>query len=67
MSISAVGAAQPSAPQRAGQQPEPTEELTTVTTHCNKKHLHDPSCPHTVTTRPAPKAGEPGRLLDQRA
>lgn len=41
------------------------KELTTITTQCNKKHEHDRSCPHTVSTRPAPKAGEPGNLLDK--
>lgn len=42
------------------------KELTTVTTHCNKNHEHDRTCPHTVSTKPAPKAGEPGYLLDER-
>lgn len=42
------------------------KELTTVETHCNKKHAHNQSCPHTVSTTPAPKAGEPGNLLDMR-
>ena len=43
------------------------EQITTVTTHCNKKHWHGPECPHTTVTRPAPKQGQPGYLLDEKA
>lgn len=44
-----------------------SEEITTVTTHCDKEHKHDRSCPHTVSTRPAPQQGEPGYNFDARA
>nr|WP_317378258.1 hypothetical protein [uncultured Faecalimonas sp.] len=40
------------------------EELTTVTTHCNKNHKHTPECPHTTFIRPATAAEGKGRYLD---
>lgn len=65
MSITPISGATPAhapeAPARAA------EELTTVTTHCDEKHWHDQRCPHSVTTRPAPRVGQPGYLLDQQA
>lgn len=65
MSIGAIGSSAPyAAPQAAGK-PQGGEELTTVTTKCNKDHAHDRSCPNSVSTRPAPKAGEIGYLLDK--
>lgn len=45
---------------------ESQKEITTITTHCNKKHQHDKSCPHTVTTQPAPKVGETGHFFDRK-
>ena len=65
MSIGAIGGSAPYAAPQAANQPKSAEELTTVTTQCDKKHAHDRSCPHTVSTRPAPKAGEDGYLLDK--
>lgn len=82
MSISSIG--RPS-PQASPYPPQPeaqgakkpgkdeNEEITTITTHCNKKHKHDQSCPHTVSTRPAPRSsalpapgpGETGSQLDE--
>lgn len=41
-----------------------SEELTTITTHCNKNHKHTPECPHTTFTRPATAAEGKGRHLD---
>lgn len=82
MSISSVGGlssqASPYPPQpetrdakRLGQ--DENQEITTITTHCSKKHKHDQSCPHTVSTRPdprsqarpAPAPGETGSQLDE--
>lgn len=57
--------AQDSMPKTRGQ-----EEITTVTTKCNKDHWHDQSCPHTVTTKPAEKTEKmqpPGHELYERA
>lgn len=42
------------------------QELTTVTTHCNMNHQHNQSCPHSTYTRPAPKAGEPGSIINMK-
>lgn len=73
MSIQPIGASPMSmpsaaqAPQKAQDPQKPATELTTVTTKCDKKHWHDQSCPHTVTTRPAPKEGEPGYYLNEEA
>lgn len=71
MSINSVGAGAPQAPSAypsgKGADKAEDKELTTVTTHCNKKHQHDQSCPHTTSTKPAPKSGEPGHLLDKNA
>lgn len=41
-----------------------SEELTTVTTHCNKNHEHTPECPHTTFTRPASGAEGKGQYVD---
>lgn len=65
MSIQPVGNS-PASAASMPQKPQDAQEITTVTTHCNKRHQHDKSCPHTVSTRPAPKVGEPGYLLDER-
>lgn len=65
MSIGAIGGSTPYASPQAAGKPQGNEELTTVTTKCDKEHAHDPSCPHTVFTRPAPKAGENGYLFDK--
>ncbi len=40
------------------------EELTTVTTHCNKNHWHTPDCPHTVYTRPVDESRRRGEYID---
>jgi len=40
------------------------EELTTVTTHCNKNHWHTPDCPHTVYTRPVDESQRRGEYID---
>ena len=40
------------------------EELTTVTTHCDKNHWHTPDCPHTVYTRPVDEAQRRGEYID---
>ena len=40
------------------------EELTTVTTHCDKDHWHTPACPHTVYTRPVDEAQRRGEYID---
>lgn len=69
MSIGAISDNMPSGtPSMASmaQRAQGEEELTTVTTHCSKHHQHDQSCPHTVSTRPAPRLGEPGYLLDEK-
>lgn len=69
MSIGAIGGSTPyTSPQAAGK-PQGTEE-TTVTINCKKpeceeKRSHDRSCSNTVSTKPAPKAGENGYLLDK--
>lgn len=65
MSIDAIGSSAPIPTGNQAQQPQKAQEVTTVTTHCDKKHNHDRSCPHTVSTRPAPKAGESGYYLDK--
>lgn len=64
-----IGSISGSTPNAAGvpQKPQEAEEQTTVTTHCKEKHQHDQSCPHTVSTQPAPKMGEPGYLMDEKA
>lgn len=67
MSIDAISGGAPYHAPDASQKPQNAEEITTVTTHCKKKHQHDQSCPHTVSTQPAPKAGEDGYLLDEKA
>ena len=67
MSIGAIGGNIPYAAPAAAQKPQNAEELTTVTTKCDKEHFHTQSCPHTVSTVPAPQAGESGYLLDERA
>lgn len=41
-----------------------SEELTTVTTHCNKNHKHTPECPHTTFTRPAGRVEGKGEYVD---
>lgn len=69
MPIGAIGGSAPYASPQAAGRPQGAEE-TTITIHCKnpecaKKRAHDRSCPHTVTTRPAPKAGENGYLLDK--
>lgn len=40
------------------------EELTTVTTHCDKNHKHTPACPHTTSTQPAGPAAGSGWYID---
>lgn len=65
MSIGAIGGSTPYAAPEAAQKSQGAEEITTVTTQCDKKHAHDRSCPHTVSTRPAPKAGQDGYLFDK--
>lgn len=57
----------PSCAPKSAQDKNPATEITTVTTHCDKEHKHTPSCPHTVSTRPAPQMGEPGYLMDEMA
>lgn len=63
MSIGAISNRATEAPQKK----QGSEEMTTVTTKCDKDHQHDQSCPHTVSTKRAPEAGESGYLLDQKA
>lgn len=63
MSIGAIGGGTHAVPQD-------NKEITTITTNCNneeceKKQAHNRSCPHTVSTRPAPRVGEKGYLLDK--
>ena len=41
-----------------------SEELTTVTTHCDKDHWHTPSCPHSVYTRTVDEAQRRGEYID---
>lgn len=41
------------------------EELTTIITQWDKKNVNAQSYPHSVSIRPAPKAGEDGHLLDK--
>lgn len=65
MSIAAIGSNIPYSTTEAAQKSKGDEELTTITTQCNKEHTHDQSCPHTVSTKSAPKAGENGYLLDE--
>lgn len=65
MSISAIGNSGVYAAPQAAEKPQEGEELTTVTTQCSKEHMHDRSCPHTVSTIPAPKVGENGYFLDK--
>ena len=55
----AFGGAQPATPQHRG-----GEELTTVTTHCDKEHWHTPACPHTVYTRTVDEAQRRGEYID---
>ena len=67
MSIGAIGAVPPgyTPATQVPQQPEKGgTELTTVTTQCDKEHWHTPSCPHTVSTRPAPESGQAGEYVD---
>lgn len=69
MAIEPIGSVEASDVSKAGQtpqSPQPAEELTTVTTHCDKQHKHDQSCPHTVTTRPAPRPGQSGYFIDKK-
>jgi len=55
----------PKAP--SAEKPAP-QELTTVTTHCNKNHKYPPECPHTTFTRPANSwKGKSGQHLDMYA
>lgn len=65
MSIEAIGASAPSAAPEAAQKQAGAEEITTVTTHCDKQHAHDRSCPHTVSTKPAPRVGQNGYFIDK--
>lgn len=70
MSIGAIGGSTPYASPQAAGKPQGNDEITAVTINCDKKkcdekRAHDRSCPHTVTTKPAPKAGENGYLLDE--
>lgn len=67
MSIGAIGGSAPYSAPEAAQKPQGKEELTTITTQCKKEHAHNQSCPHTVSTRPAPKAGENGYFLNEYA
>ena len=68
--ISSIGMSSPSYYSPAASQNSPvmskqgTEELTTVTTHCNKNHKHTPACPHATSTRPASDVEGKGRYLD---
>lgn len=69
--IHAIGAANqpydtPVAPERQNPASEKgaSEELTTVTTHCNKNHKHTPACPHTTSTRPAGGINGKGKYID---
>ncbi len=41
-----------SAPKAPSAEKPAPQELTTVTTHCNKNHKYPPECPHTTFTRP---------------
>ncbi len=66
MPIEAMSGSTPLA-MREMQGPQGREQITTVTTKCDKKHNHNQSCPHTVSTTNAPKFGEKGYLLDQEA
>ena len=72
MNIAPIGYSDYSPVQSTPSQPpvrekdEGGQELTTVTTHCNKHHQHDQSCPHSTYTRPAPKAGEIGSIIDMK-
>lgn len=45
--------------------PQGGEQIATITTQCNKQHRHDKSCPHTVSTKPAPRVGADGFLFDK--
>ena len=70
MSIGAIGGSTPYAAPPAEQNQQGAEEITTITTNCKsekceERRAHDRSCPHTVSTRPAPKVGENGYLLDK--
>lgn len=65
MSVQSIGSGTPTPTADPGQKPQTAQEVTTVTTHCDKEHKHDRSCPHTVSTRPAPKEGESGYYLDK--
>lgn len=65
MAIGAIGGGSPYPAQKAAEKLQGKEELTTITTQCKKEHEHDQSCQHTVSTRPAPKSGETGYLLDE--
>ena len=72
--ISGIGTASGAYPASLGggvQPPAPQgpkgEELTTVTTHCDKDHWHTPACPHTVYTRPVEEARRRGEYIDMYA
>lgn len=67
MSIGAIGGNTAYAVSEAAQKPQGDEELTTVTVKCDQKHAHDRSCPQTVSTKPDPRAGEDGYLLNKTA
>lgn len=41
------------------------EEITKVKVNCDKEHWHTQACPHTSSTMPAPKVGQPGHNLDE--
>lgn len=66
MSIGAIDGNSPYRAADASQKAQGAEEITTITTQCKKEHNHNQSCPHTVSTQPAPKAGEDGYLFDKR-
>ena len=53
-----IGSQSPAPQERGG------EELTTVTTHCDKDHWHTPACPHTVYTRTVDEAQRRGEYID---
>ncbi|MDE6589218.1 MAG: hypothetical protein K2K53_02490 [Oscillospiraceae bacterium] len=66
--VSGIGGAYPAAlggriPTQDGQK-HGGEELTTITTHCDKDHWHTPSCPHTTYTRPVDEAQRRGEYID---
>lgn len=51
-------------PQFSAAGKQEAEELTTVTTHCNKNHQHTPACPHTTFTHPVGGIEGKGQYLD---